>query len=118
MKLRILPLAVLVEAFADFEKALAALVVVDVLGNDGPRLPAAVLLALTLRQSKFLPHMITAHDRVVAGKAVHHKAIGRGAIELDCKRAILGAVSRPGHERLAAADVAAKDVRDLVDRKN
>src|SRR5262249_56137008 len=61
------------------------------------RRAAGFLLRFELRQSKLLPHMITAHEQIVVSEAVHQKTVRCLVVELYRKRAILGAMSWPCH---------------------
>src|SRR5262245_51910157 len=63
---------------------------------------AAGFLLCKLRQSEFMSHIIAACDRIVASEAMHHETLRCSAVTLDRERTIVGAVSRPRHERHAA----------------
>src|SRR6516162_10106418 len=77
---------------------------------------SSFFLRFELRQSKLPPYMITTHERIVAGEAMHHEAVRRSAVALDRKRTIFGAVSRPRHERFAVGYITTERFGDFVDR--
>jgi hypothetical protein len=55
--------------------------------------------------------MITADDRIIAGKAVRQESVGRATVELYAQAAIFRRMPWSGRQHFAITDFAAKRLR-------
>jgi hypothetical protein len=104
MCLRILLLALPIDALAHPEIGFVVGVLVDMLGEDGPRF--ALLLGLPFRQSEPRSHVVTALEWIVARKAVDYETVFTIRRDLDGKTSVVGRMSRARGQDLAAVGLA------------
>ena len=90
--LGVLLLAAPVPVLANQQIGGASFVAVHMLGKQCPLFAGAV--GLELRQAELLADVIAALDRIIAGEAVDHEAVGRALVRPHGQRAI--AVRMPG----------------------
>src|SRR5207249_11226581 len=110
--LGILLLAAPVPVLANQQIGGASFVAVHMLGNQCPLFAGAV--GLELRQAELLADVIAALDRIIAGEAVDHEAVGRVLVRPHRQRAIARRVAGSRAENLAANYFTLKRLRELA----